>query len=110
MLNQNLLLEMSRLTQFYSENRKALSLFFVDRPNARILNSMKEIAKQYAIKVLDIDESSLSKKQECLMAYICNAQIGLITWWLENGTMEDLPILVDVMIQANTMVPLPGLE
>lgn len=106
MLHNDLIDHMEPLVQFYSANRDVLLLFFVTRPNYRILSNMKETAKQYALAEFQLEEAQLTTKQHCLFEYICNAQIGLIGWWLEHGTAQDLPLLAQTMVDANTKGPL----
>jgi AcrR family transcriptional regulator len=110
LLNHTLSIHFTKLAPFYNKHKEVLLLFLVKQPNAKVINQTKALAKAQAMKELNLDANHLTVKQKCLIEYIANAQIGIVGWWLEHGSVKDLPIFAQTMNDANNYGPLTTLK
>ena len=105
-IQNNLEKNIAMIQEFYKKNRDTFLLFLVERPNAHIIHASKKMAKEYALHYIGIDEDKLGVREKCIMEYIANAQIGMISWWLENDNNMEFQILIDIIQQANLRGPM----
>lgn len=105
-IQDNLEENIAMIQEFYKKNRDIFLLFLVERPNAHIIQASKKIARTYALHYIGIGEDKLGVREKCIMEYIANAQIGIISWWLDNDRNMEFQILIDIIKQANLRGPM----
>ena len=105
-IQNNLEENIAMIQEFYKKNRDTFLLFLVERPNVHIIQASKKIAREYALHYIGIDKDKLGVREKCIMEYIANAQIGIISWWLENDRNMEFQILIDIIKQANLRGPM----
>ncbi|WP_167956357.1 TetR/AcrR family transcriptional regulator [Anaerosporobacter faecicola] len=104
-LQSDLPMYVEQLLAFYKDNKVLLELFFLQRPNRKVLECAKQYAMSYALSHLGLSPNNLSKEEECIITYMAHAQIGLVLFWLENNQEIQIEQLANIMVRVNQEGP-----
>lgn len=92
--------------ELFGDQEGLLRLFFVEKPNYRLLQCLKEYAKAAALKILRLQAAELPGEIAYFMEYIASAQIGLLTMWLKNDRDISTGEMAAIMMAANLKGPM----
>lgn len=98
------------ITNSLKKYEEFLKLFFIIRPNMKIIKRVKEAAKEKAIETLGLDINKLSLEDKYILEYIASAQVGLVTKWIENNRDIDASELGNIMRLSNLIGPITYLQ
>ncbi len=108
-LNRNFNDHPTVLIDFYQKYQKELLLFLVEKPNPKVIQTIKNYAKEYALGLMGLSLEHLTLRQKLITEYIANAQLGLIGWWLQNGQECSVEELGQLISKVNMEGPFPTL-
>ncbi len=94
------------MNQLFEDHEGMMTLFIAKKPDVTLQRKIKECGKRVALNKLGIEESELSIEQKYLLEYIASAQLGLITYWIENKKDISPSQLAKVVQMANLKGPL----
>ena len=89
------------ITNNFKKYEELMRLFFITRPNIKLINKIKETAKGKAVETLGIDVEKLSNEDKYILEYIASAQVGIVTKWIENNRDIDAVSLGNIMKRVN---------
>lgn len=98
------------MNQLFEDHEGMMTLFIAKKPDITLQRKIKECGKRVALNKLGIEESQLSIEQKYLLEYIASAQLGLITYWIENKKDISPPQLAKVVQMANLKGPLTSIR
>lgn len=108
-LNRNFNHHLTAIIDFYQKNHKEIILFLVDKPNPKVIQTIKNYAQEYALNSVGLSPQNITLHQRLIIEYIANAQLGLISWWLEKGKEYSVEELGHLITKLNLEGPLPTL-
>lgn len=98
------------ITNNFKKYEELMRLFFITRPNIKLINKIKETAKGKAVETLGIDVEKLSNEDKYILEYIASAQVGIVTKWIENNRDIDAVSLGNIMKRVNLIGPMTYLQ
>ena len=98
------------ITNNFKKYEELMRLFFITRPNIKLINKIKETAKGKAVETLGIDVDKLSNEDKYILEYIASAQVGIVTKWIENNRDIDAVSLGNIMKRVNLIGPMTYLQ
>lgn len=98
------------ITNNFKKYEDLMRLFFITRPNIKLINKIKETAKGKAVETLGIDVEKLSNEDKYILEYIASAQVGIVTKWIENNRDIDAVSLGNIMKRVNLIGPMTYLQ
>ena len=98
------------ITNNFKKYEDLMRLFFITRPNIKLINKIKETAKGKAVETLGIDVEKLSNEDKYILEYIASAQVGIVTKWIENNRDIDAVSLGNIMKRVNLIGPMTYLK
>ena len=97
------------ITEHFKKYEEIMTLFFVDKPNTKLIKRLKEAAKCKVLKKLGIDNNNLSDEDKYILEYIASAQVGIITKWIENKRDINTVDLAKIIKKVNLFGPITSL-
>ncbi len=85
------------LEDFYYQYENLISLFLIKKPNIKMMNQIKEIAKKIVINKLGLDYYNLPDDISYVIEFIASGQQGLITKWLKDSKKMDIQSFGDII-------------
>ncbi|MGN0483683.1 MAG: TetR/AcrR family transcriptional regulator [Lachnospiraceae bacterium] len=109
-IEHDMLSHLNQILQFYQSYKELLLLFLVKRPNARIIEATKSFAQSFALQLLKVDPEHPSKQLPFIVEYIANAQIGMVSYWLQHEDELSISDFAQLIMQLNLNGPITILE
>lgn len=82
--------DLEKITDFIEKNGDVFVLFTQTRPNLHFQKEIRRFLTSYLITRFNVESYDFSLKQQGILEYITNGQLGCIVWWLNNG--QSIPI------------------
>lgn len=87
---------------YIAENRELFKTILSDSMSAVVRQNMRGFIIQNAVSIMqsvEIDLASLLIPIDIFAAYIAEAQLGLITWWLETDSDYPPSLLAEIVVR-----------
>lgn len=100
MIHNNLQFDTQAVKAFMFENKEIIGLFFRDRPDPALFQTLKNCAKHRALAGFGLNPETLTQSQDYAVNYIADAQINLWQRWIANDMDVPLEDIVPIMEKA----------